>query len=271
MLSLILALNVGVPIQDFTWRGTPKLLRTETIIGDVTITRATGREVVVTAVKRAGRHGNPEDVTIKVREQGGEVTICVQYPGRVMRSGDDGPCRRGGPHGREDQNDTVVDFTVQLPTGVEMVGASITGDVVATGVRGPLEVTSVSGSVRVERMIGEGLEATSVSGDVTLLGIQAKRVSGETVSGNVRFEGVVDPNGRLDLQTLSGNVVATLPEGLRATVHGSTFSGSFSSDFPVTRESSRRRQRINGTIGGGGGIRIELETFSGNIRLVEAR
>lgn len=276
MLHLALLAAALTQGQDFSWSGAiaqGKTLRVKNIIGDITVEVASGREASVTAVKREGRHGDMEDVEIRRLEDEDGMTFCVVYP----HHDDDGDCdmdsRRRNRRGRWDdnQNDTEVRFTVRVPAGVKLSAGTVTGDVVATGMRADTDARSVSGDVSLRDIEASLVEATSVSGNIELSRINATEVGAETVSGDVEFSGEIRARGEYDLKTLSGDVIMQIPRNAGAEITGATFSGDFDSSFPITtRSSSRhtRRQRINGTIGDGS-ARIRVESFSGDVELRE--
>jgi DUF4097 and DUF4098 domain-containing protein YvlB len=275
MLHLALLAAALTQGQDFSWSGAiaqGKTLRVKNIIGDITVEVASGREASVTAIKREGRHGDMEDVEIRRLEDEDGVTFCVVYP----HHDDDGDCdmesRRRNRRGRwNDQNDTEVRFTVRVPAGVKLSAGTVTGDVVATGMRADTDARSVSGDVSLRDIEATVVEATSVSGNIELSRINATEVGAETVSGDVEFSGEIRARGEYDLKTLSGDVIMQIPRNAGAEITGATFSGDFDSSFPITtRSSSRsaRRQRINGTIGDGS-ARIRVESFSGDVELRE--
>jgi len=263
------------------------------IIGDVTLEATSGRTVDVAATKHEGRHGDPEDVDIEAIDLGGGgVAICVYYPGSWhRRSGrdsdrddrddrddrrgrrrhrDSDACSRGSDWSGNHRNDTRVDFVVKVPAGLKLEAKTVSGDVIAQGLRGELELATVSGDLQLTDAQGPVLEATSVSGNVQLDKVVAREVTAETVSGDVTFVGDIDPKGIYDFKTLSGDVIVTVPRQPDATLSAATFSGRFSSDFEVTSDGRRRRNRYNATWGSGG-ARIDLESFSGNIRIRSAR
>jgi hypothetical protein len=277
---IVLALMTAAALSqgpDFSWSGelgAGKRLSIRNIAGDIRVEATTGSSVSVTGLKRPGRRGDPGDVEIRRVETGDGVTICVVYPGSRGGDGDcDGSGRREG--GRWEENDTRVDFTIRLPAGVALGAMTVSGDVTGGGLRGPIEARSVSGDVRLSDVSGPTVEARTVSGDVELAGVGADEVTAETVSGDVEFSGQIRPRGDYDLKTLSGDVVLRIPKDASARIVGSTFSGEFSSSFPITtRATSRytRQQRIDGTIGDGS-ARIRVESFSGDvaIRVLEGR
>src|SRR5437899_6499194 len=119
------ALRVSQEPQDdrFSWHGriaTGKTIDIRDINGNIGAEASSGTEVEVTAVKRAGRHGNPRDVRIVVQQdQDGGATICVVYPNQSNRDG----CHQRASHrhawGDDDdnRNDPQVHFTVKVPAG----------------------------------------------------------------------------------------------------------------------------------------------------------
>jgi hypothetical protein len=274
MLALLAALTVVAPqVQDFRWTGqlaAGQRVTVQNIIGDVSVEPASGRQVEVTATRRAGRYGNPEDVEITAEETSTGVRVCVRYPGwRDSRSDDDRGGCRGGNSGndRRNRNDTEVTFVIRLPAGVRVEAATVAGNVDARQVGADAELTSVSGNVELDGFSGVELHATTVSGDVTLRNVRGRRVEAETVSGDVGFEGVLARDGRYDLTTLSGSVLVDLPAGAGAEVRASTFSGRIRMPAGMVSEASnRRRTRASGRIGAGGAS-LNLESFSGNVDL----
>jgi len=267
---------------DFSWSGSlaaGKELTIKNVIGDIRVEGASGGRVEITAVKRAGRRGDPDDVTIRRVETSRGVELCVIYPNNDDR-GDDCDFDRGGRGNRNrdrsrrrDENDTRVAFTVRLPHGVNLQASTVSGDVQATSLRGLVNVATVSGEILVRDAAGTLVEATSVSGDVQLVNIRADQVAAETVSGDVEYQGEIRPRGEYDFQTLSGDVVLRVPRGLGAEISASTFSGSIRSSFEITTREDRRSRwtnsrRLTGTIGDGG-AQLRLQSFSGSVELLE--
>lgn len=275
----------SVRAQDFEFTrdlapGSTFVLRN--IIGDVQVEAGSGRTVSVTARKKPGRHGDPDDVEIKAVEIADGVAICVYYPtsGRSQRSRENGrdrarrrnddPCRRGSEWQNNDRNDTSIDFTIRLPAGLRVDAKTVAGDFVGLGLRGTLDLGTVSGDLRLTDVEGDELEATSVSGDIELDRIRVREVGAETVSGNVTFTGPIDPKGRYDFKTLSGDVIMTLPREPDATVSAVTFSGDLDSAFPIATTGGRNRRHRFKATWGAGTAQLDVESFSGDIRIREA-
>ena len=242
------------------------------IIGDVQVTGGTGRTVQVTATKKEGRHGDPADVTIETIELSDGVALCVRYPGTGERRNDGergtgkNPCSTRGSWNNNERNDTQINFTVRVPTGLILRLGTVSGDLLASNLEGELDLTSVSGDVRLEGGRGQGISLETVSGDVDLLDVRAREVTGHTVSGRVTFRGPVLDGGSYDFSTTSGDITVGMPERPNATLSAATFSGRFSSDLDTTQQPGRNRRRHNATWGSGS-ARLDVETLSGDIRI----
>jgi len=250
----------------------------QNIIGDVRITGGAGRTVEVTALKKAGRYGEPADVTVETVELGDGVALCVRYPNQGRRRPptaeqmDKNPCSTGdwdgeGWHDRGRRNDTEVSFTVRVPAGLRLHAGTVSGDVRAERLDGDLEIHSVSGDVHLIGGRGAAIDLETVSGDVELSDIRSKDVSGHTVSGEISFSGPIEDAGEYDFATTSGDITVRLPARPNATLSAATFSGRLSSDLPITpNESGRRRHRYAATWGSGS-ARLGLESLSGDLAI----
>jgi hypothetical protein len=233
--------------EKFEWRGrvdAGKTLEIRNVNGAVHASPASGREVVVTALK-SGRRSDPASVKIEVVPHDGGVTICAIYPSRNADRPNE--CRPGGG-GRNstDNNDVEVEFTVQVPAGVEFTGATVNGDVQA-------------------RDIGSDVRATTVNGDIDVTA--AGLVEGETVNGSVHVEmGRADWTGTMRFKTVNGGITVQIPAGLSAVLDASTVNGDIETDFPVTVQGRFGHRRLHGTIGDGG-RELRLETVNGGIEI----
>jgi hypothetical protein len=270
-----LMLAAGVPAaaqgqQDFRWNGrlaSGEEVEIRNVNGDVRAEPSSSGQVEVVGRRRGD---DAELVDIRVERQGDGVTICAVFPNNnTRRSGrDDDDDRRGGgvcsqPGRRTSRRnmDARVDFVVRVPAGVRLTAATVSGNVDARDLRGPVEAHSVSGDVYVAT--SGHAEASTVSGNVVA-----------TLGGNAGRD--------LQFKSVSGNVTLRLPGNINADFRARTLSGHIESDFPITlasRERNRDRdQFVNVRIGeqargtfGRGGPELEVETISGNIRVVRNR
>jgi DUF4097 and DUF4098 domain-containing protein YvlB len=130
----------------------------------------------------------------------------------------------------------------------------------------------VSGELELDRVTGD-VEAQTVSGEIIMRTVRAKLVRARTTSGEVEFDGTIDPSGRYDFDSHSGNIRLSLPANVSALLDVETYSGDIDSDFPVRLEPASHAtsgpRRLEFRIGEGG-ARISAETFSGNVEIVRA-
>lgn len=142
---------------------------------------------------------------------------------------------------------------------------SVQGAIRIEGVRGRVEANTVSDGIRISDVTGD-VSAETVSGDVVLDRIQSNRVDVSAVSGNLFYEGAIRNQGTYSFVTHSGNVTVAAPAGTSATVSVATLNGRLDSSFPVNVANARQGRRFSFPLGGGS-ARLEMESFSGNIRL----
>ena len=150
---------------------------------------------------------------------------------------------------------------------------SISGAVEVSGARGSVEASSVNDGVTLRNVEGR-VRAESVNGDVELLGIASEAVEVSTVSGDLRYEGALRPGGSYRFESHSGDLTVVIPERPDVTVSADTYSGEFTSSFPVQSKSTFTSVRGRGkefefTLGDGR-AELSLQSFSGLIRLVRA-
>jgi DUF4097 and DUF4098 domain-containing protein YvlB len=276
-LTMVVLGALSAQSQDFTWSGaipSGKWLVVKNISGDIKVVPTSGNQATVTAVKRPGRHGDPDDVVVRQVNTDEGIEICVLYPGSDDNDDDcdwDGKRRHHHNGSNWDNNDTQVHFTVKVPANTNLRVGTVSGDVNGSGIRGETEARSVSGDVILHDVTGKVVEAVTVSGNVELTQVNADEVVAETVSGNVDFSGEIRKGGDYDMKTLSGDVIMRIPKNAGAQVSGATFSGDFHTSFPITTKATShytKRSRLDGTIGDGS-ARIRVESFSGDVELRE--
>lgn len=232
--------------NDFRWSGTlaaGKTIEIRGVNGAITASATGGREVRVSAVKRA-RRSDVATVEIRVEEHADGVTICAIYPAQRSTEGCRGESRRN--NGNWEENDVEVNFTVEVPANVKFAGRTVNGNIAATGLTADAEITTVNGDAEVST---RGMaEATTVNGDVTA------------------SVGRGDWSGPADFTTVNGSVTVTLPGSVNADVSASTVNGDISTDFPLTVRGRFGPRRLTGTIGSGGRS-LNLKTVNGSISI----
>ncbi|MEO8160950.1 MAG: DUF4097 family beta strand repeat-containing protein [Arenimonas sp.] len=179
-----------------------------------------------------------------------------------------------------------ADVDVQQMAGRKLEVSSVSGNVVVTAsspgeasfenvsgdttlriTTAKLRVQSVSGDLRLQGGLTGDVDIESVSGDVELGAKALNRLEVSTVSGDAILRAALRPAGAIKAETLSGELRLELPRGSSAKLHVETFSGDIESpDGRVDREEHGPGKSLDTTLGDGSG-RINLESFSGDVRL----
>ena len=232
----------------FEWSGTVPAgawVVVRNMNGRVSVKAATGPAAVITGVKRTDRGGDPSMVRFASKPlANGGILVCALW-------GDNSDCDEDGYHSHNDdnggrRNNVAVEFTVSLPSGVNIRAGSVNGDVDVADATAEVSASSVNGEVRAASS-GGPVSATTVNGDV--------RASMRTLgAGELRYSTV---NGSIDLE---------LPAALNADVELRTVNGSFETDFPMTLSGRVNPRHLSGKIGSGGRD-LRATTVNGSIKL----
>ena len=160
-----------------------------------------------------------------------------------------------------------INGDVRVKGGEEMVTvSSLQGEVEVAEARGRIEANSTNAGVKLRRVVGD-VTAESMNGMIVLDKVEARSLEASTVNGSIVFVGPMLEGGLYNLSTHNGTLLVGLPEKPDVTVSVATFSGNFSSSFPLDLGSGRRGgKRFNFTLGTGS-ARLELESFQGGVRL----
>jgi Toastrack DUF4097 len=170
------------------------------------------------------------------------------------------------------------DITVPDATRVRTVVGS--GGQTIRGVQGPVDATAGSGGVRVAQVAGDvrvtagsggvriedtagRLEARAGSGGIEITGAR-NFVDARAGSGGVRIEG--RPLDVWNLRTGSGGISVRVADDTPFQIDARAGSGGITSNQPVTVVGEKKKNRLQGTVRGGG-ARLALETGSGGIRI----
>jgi hypothetical protein len=171
-----------------------------------------------------------DEVRVAVEAGGQGVSFHTLYP-----SGLETPIR--------------VDYRLRVPRQIRLDELStLQGDIVVHDVDGALEAHDLHGDI----------EGINVSGSV----------QAHTLTGNILMSLRAMPDHGLPLQlaTINGNVDLVMPARANANLELSTLAGNIVGDFPIlvstTPGDSTRHAQV-----GAGGVRVELRTVRGNIRV----
>ena len=144
---------------------------------------------------------------------------------------------------------------------------NVSGDVTLRITTSKLDAQSVSGDLHISGGITGEVDVESVSGNIELGAKALDRLEVSSVSGDARLAFGLRPAGTVDAETLSGELELTLPKATGAKLHVESFSGDIASPSGrVEREEHGPGSSLQATLGDGRG-RIDLESFSGDVRI----
>jgi DUF4097 and DUF4098 domain-containing protein YvlB len=143
---------------------------------------------------------------------------------------------------------------------------TVQGSISVEDARGDVSTHAVGGDIRLQDIAGS-IDAETVSGRLVLTNINASRVSAASVSGRIYFDGSIAEGGSYAFASHSGSITVAVPQPLNATVSVAQISGAFNSSVSSLTTSELRRGRRQSFTAGNGSALLELESFSGSIRL----
>lgn len=191
-------------------------------------------EVEVSAVKTAQDDtlsGELDNVQIDVESHPGQVAVHTRYPAG-------------------EGSNVAVEYHVHVPYRVLLGGVkTVNGSVSVRGVNGGGDLRSVNGDVEVTDSTGP-FNAKTTNGDLRL---QLRKVK---------------TSSPMNIETVNGSVVLSLPSDAAANLKVQNMNGHFSSELPVSAATAPTSAPLfKAKIGAGGG-EISLRTINGGIRLV---
>jgi DUF4097 and DUF4098 domain-containing protein YvlB len=250
--------------------------------------------------------GDRADVVIRGQLGEGARKLLIEGDDKRLKIKVDYPDSGGGWRGwwgGGSLGDT--DLRIELPRGVSLTASSVSASIEVEDVDGPrltletvsgrlratsasreVEADSVSGDLTLQLSAADQVDLESVSGDIELRGsvvgrIKAEAVSGDldlqlqgqlkdarisVVSGDVLLDAALASSGRAVVNSLSGDVVVTLPRTVSAALRIETFSGRIESEVgKVEKEEYGPGAKLSHRLGDGDG-ELRLESFSGNVR-----
>ncbi|MHB1097015.1 MAG: DUF4097 family beta strand repeat-containing protein [Gemmatimonadaceae bacterium] len=245
------------------------------VSGDIVVTGWSKNEVKVFASIEIGYFDysfSSTRVQIKAksrRNRMGQSRIEVSVPigTEVRASSVSGNVAVRGTAGRVTANTVSGEVEVRDATDAVEIHA-VSGDLRGEKLRGRIRLNTVSGDLRLDDIVGD-LRGKTVSGSLTMRGA-LDGLEFESMSGDFEFRGDFRGTGTFSANTHSGDIRVTLPDNLAANLELKTFSGDMRTEFPLTLqpgESVGRRSREMLTTINGGGARVRLGTFSGDITI----
>ena len=143
---------------------------------------------------------------------------------------------------------------------------NVSGGIELAGHAGKAELQTVSGDI-LAPSLGSDTKLQTISGRIRASGGPWRKLTLSTVSGDVQLNGGITVDGNLNIDSMSGNVQLQLPAATSANLHASSFSGDLHSDFGTPKESGHGPGSSLQTQLGDGQGKINIETFSGDLRV----
>lgn len=156
----------------------------------------------------------------------------------------------------------TLDYVVRVPANLNIVVSTIN-----------------QGKVSIEQ-VGGGIVANNVNGGIVLNGI-SREAEAHTVNGNVDITYNKNPQKSCRFYTLNGDINAWFQKGLAAELVFESFNGELFTNvanlesLPVLLEKEPAKEgtryKVNGNRYkiGSGGVKLDFETFNGNVYLKE--
>lgn len=211
------------------------------------------------------------------------TTLEVVMPDRALADGEGSALEVRVPAGSR------VDFS-GVSSAIDLAGIAggsalntVSGDVTLADWRGAATIESVSGHVRVTDARGEQarggestaapavpeLRVSTVSGDADLNLATIGRLSARSVSGKLAVSGELGPQGRIAIETITGDSTLTLRGRIDARLAVRTGPGGKivnGLDAQAPRTEMPAKQRLESSLGSGSG-EIAIATLTGTVRL----
>jgi DUF4097 and DUF4098 domain-containing protein YvlB len=230
-----------------------------------------GRDVEELVVERDGR-----DVRIEVRARrrnnrrvGSDLQVRVPEGSSVNVSGVSADIAVDDVRGDLRLSVVSGDITAQGFAG-DIEIETVSGDVDAegSGQESDARFNTVSGDIDVQNVSG-AITITSVSGDLTVVDGTFERAQLNTTSADIVYHAGLAGNGRLDMDTINGDLDVQFRGEVSARFDIETFNGEIRNCFgpePV-RTSQYTPGRELAFTEGGGASRVTIRTLNGDLRL----
>jgi len=196
------------------------------------------------------------------------IEISVPIGTRVMASTTSGDMRIRGTAAEVQAHAISGNVEVVDAADVVEVG-TVSGDIRLERVRARTRINTTSGDLALDGITGD-LEIHSTSSDMVIRRVESSDVRIGTTSGDISYDGTIDPKGQYEISTHSGDVRFSVPSNIGATLSLQSYSGDIDSAFPMTLQPGqirRQRGRRMEFVVGGGGARVSITTFSGDITI----
>jgi hypothetical protein len=239
--------------------------------GNITVHEGSGNQIHIVGHVHAGWSA--------MGDIDGRMEKIVENPPIIQ---DGNTVKVGESNDHELFNHISIDYDIAVPPAVALnlrsgsgdvevqhVGrylsaSSGSGNVRASGVRGPAELNSGSGDLDLEQAGPGDVKTKSGSGNIKIHGFDGA-ISARTGSGNVDADGRL--GGAANLSSGSGNISLHLTPDAHFNLEASTGSGDIRVHFPgAPQQDENSRHHLTAPINGGG-VPLEVHTGSGDVEI----
>jgi DUF4097 and DUF4098 domain-containing protein YvlB len=241
-------------------------LELETFNGSVEIRGWDQEKVDISGVKYANSATLRDEIRLDANGSPGSVVVRAVHP--VEHHGNMG-----------------ARFVVRVPHDMALDRiASSNGSIRIEDVKGPVRAHTSNGSMNLVRLAGNvdaatsngSIELTELTGNAVLhtsnAHIQADHISGpvqaSTSNGSISIAFDAPPKNDIRASTNNSSIEVSMPESSAARVRASTSNSSITTDFELTTQGVVSKNRMEGTIHGGGPL-LDLSTSNGSIRITK--
>ena len=252
------------------------------INGWVKITSWDRNEVKVDALKYAGTRERLAEAEIQAEADPGSIHIKTKYKDHELTFNSDDPIH----------NPAGVDYTLTVPAGARLDGIKlVNGDLDIQNITGDVDASCVNGHLRASGLRGRAdLKTVNGTLELTYDGVipsdtkdsvipsegglpRAVSSAGNPSRGTpaaTALSAVSQTGNDVNLKSVNGSVIVTLPSDTDAELRAKTVSGSISNDFGLPVDDGRYvGHSLAGRLGSGA-AHIELKNVNGSISVQRA-
>jgi hypothetical protein len=204
----------------------------------------------------------PAKFNTKLNTSGGGIGVS-DLTGEVKAVTSGGGLKFARIHGPLNGNTSGGGIQVSDTAGEIKIDTS-GGGIEVTGGSGSLKGHTSGGPVTVKTFNGP-VSVSSSGGGITIENATGK-VEGSTSGGGINATLASPMKEDIKLSTSGGGVTVKVPEGSAFSLDASTSGGGVTCDLPVTVQGKLERERIKGTVNGGGPA-VSLHTSGGGIHV----
>ena len=248
--------------KEYDLAGPAKVLRISNVNGFIKVEGYTGSKVTmeINESLKAKTQSSLEDMITK-------LSIGTEEYGDTLEIFVDGMCNCDCERGRrynwnncDFKGSFLYDFAVRVPQNLNVILSTVN--------KGDIEVKNVSGKI----------QANNVNGAIYLNDVR-EALKVRTINGDVEIHYTDLPKENSEYYTLNGDLTVTYPSALSADMSFKSFNGEFYTNFfikerlPAIATTTERgahgtTYKIDETTSvrvGNGGVKLDFETFNGDI------